>query len=76
MRLQLDRDKLRIIANNPEQEEAEELMQLEYQGSGMEIGFNIAYLLDVVSTIATENIRWSFSGPNSGVLIESEDKRW
>lgn len=74
VRLQLDRDQLRIVANNPEQEEAEELIQLEYQGSGMEIGFNIAYLLDVVSTIATENICWSFSGPNSGVLIEPEDK--
>lgn len=74
IRFQIDRDQLRIVANNPEQEEAEELVQLDYQGNGMEIGFNVAYLLDVVSTIASENIRWSFSDPNGGVLIEAHEK--
>ncbi len=74
IRLQLDRDSLRIVANNPEQEEAEEMMQLDYQGNGIEIGFNVAYLLDVVSAIASENIRWSFSDPNGGVLIEALEK--
>ena len=74
IRLQLETDTLRIVANNPEQEEAEEVIQLEYQGNGMEIGFNVAYLLDVVSTIATDNIRWSFSDPNGGVLLESAEK--
>lgn len=74
VRLQLDSDTLRIMANNPEQEEAEELVQLEYQGNSVEIGFNVAYLLDVVSTIASENIRWSFNDPNGGVLIESSEK--
>lgn len=74
VRLQLDRDMLRIVANNPEQEEAEETIQMEYQGNGMEIGFNVSYLLDVVSTIASENIKWSFSDPSGGVLIESSEK--
>jgi DNA polymerase-3 subunit beta len=74
IRMQLDRDTLRIMANNPEQEEAEELVQLEYQGNIVEIGFNVAYLLDVVSAIASDNIRWSFNDPNGGVLIESFDK--
>lgn len=73
IRLQLDKDLLRIVANNPEQEEAEELVHLDYQGNSMEIGFNVAYLLDVVSTIASENIRWSFTDPNAGVLIEASD---
>lgn len=74
VRLQLDQDVLRVLANNPEQEEAEEIVQLDYQGAGMEIGFNVAYLLDVVSTIASENIRWSFTDPNGGVLIEAHEK--
>lgn len=74
VRLHWDRDTLRILANNPEQEEAEELIQMDYQGNGMEIGFNVSYLLDVVSTISSDNIRWSFTDPNGGVLIESADK--
>jgi len=74
IRLHIDKDTLRIVANNPEQEEAEELIPLDYQGNGMEIGFNVSYLLDVVSTIASENIRWSFSDANGGVLIEPAEK--
>lgn len=74
IRLQLNDNVMRIVANNPEQEEAEELIHLEYQGNNIEIGFNASYLLDVVSTIASENIRWSFSDPNGGVLIESMEK--
>ncbi len=74
IRFQLDRDLLRIVANNPEQEEAEELIHLEYEGNGMEIGFNVAYLLDVVSTIDSKDIRWSFSDPSGGVLIEPHEK--
>ncbi len=74
IRLHLDKDQLRIVANNPEQEEAEETVTLEYQGNGLEIGFNAAYLLDAISAIGTDNVRWSFNDPNSGVLIEAFDK--
>lgn len=73
IRLHLNEDLLRIVANNPEQEEAEEIIPLEYKGNGVEIGFNVAYLLDVVATIATDFIRWSFNDPNGGVLIESSE---
>jgi len=73
IRLHFDQNALKIVANNPEQEEAEELVHLDYDGSGMELGFNAAYLLDVVSTLSTENIRCSFSDPNAGVLIEASD---
>lgn len=73
VRLHLNQDKLKIVANNPEQEEAEEMINLEYQGNATEIGFNVAYLLDVVSNIASESVRWLFSDPNSGVLIESTE---
>ncbi|MCD6039244.1 MAG: dnaN [Gammaproteobacteria bacterium] len=73
----VDQDKLRIIANNPEQEEAEEWLALDYQGNGVEFTFNVAYLLDVVSAISSEHLRLSFSDANGGVLIgdalEKED---
>jgi DNA polymerase-3 subunit beta len=73
IRLQLETDTLRIVANNPEQEEAEEMVQMEYNGNHVEIGFNVAYLLDVVSTIASDMIRCSFNDPHGGVLIESTE---
>jgi DNA polymerase-3 subunit beta len=74
VRFQLEPGKLRITANNSDQEQAEEAISLEYQGDQFEIGFNVAYLLDVVSSITTKAIRCVFSDPNNGVLIESTEE--
>ena len=73
VRFQLDANKLRITANNSDQEQAEEAVAMDYDGKTMEIGFNVAYLLDVVASIAEKSIRFAFTDPNSGVLIESAD---
>src|SRR5262249_26825634 len=70
VRFQLESNKLRITANNSDQEQAEDAVPLEYSGDKMEIGFNVAYLLDVVSTITAKSIRCAFIDPNNGVLIE------
>jgi DNA polymerase-3 subunit beta len=72
IRLHLDNNQLRIVANNPEQEEAEVMLDLDYTGAGFEIGFNAAYLLDAVSAIGTDDIRWSFNDADSGMLIEPQ----
>jgi DNA polymerase-3 subunit beta len=71
VRFQLEPSKLRITANNSDQEQAEEALALDYAGSNMEIGFNVAYLLDAVSAIPDKMIRWVFTNPSEGVLIES-----
>lgn len=73
VRFQLDVDKLLISANNSDQEHAEDAVSLDYSGSKLEIGFNVAYLLDVVSAISAKMIRCAFTDPNNGVLIESAD---
>ena len=70
VRFQLESNKLRITANNSDQEQAEEAVVLDYAGNKMEIGFNVAYLLDVVSAITAKCIRCAFMDPNNGVLIE------
>lgn len=70
VRFELDTDQLLITANNSDQEHAEEALPLQYKGQKMEIGFNVAYLLDVVSAITAKSIRCIFTDPNNGVLIE------
>ncbi len=73
VRFQLEPSKLRITANNSDQEQAEEGLSLDYAGTSMEIGFNVAYLLDIMSAISSKLIRCVFMTPNDGVLIESAD---
>lgn len=70
VRLILNPDQLTIQANNPEQEEAEEIVPVEFSGDTLEIGFNVSYLLDVLNVLDTEDVKLSVSDANSSALIE------
>jgi DNA polymerase-3 subunit beta len=70
VRLLLEPEQVTIQANNPEQEEAEEIVAIEYSGSPMEIGFNVSYLQDVLNALDTETVRISINDANSSALIE------
>ena len=71
VRLSLSEDSLKIVANNPEQEEAQEDMEVNYKGEALEIGFNVSYLLDVFNTLEQRDIKMTLLNSNSSVLIES-----
>ena len=73
VRLSLQDGGLQIVANNPEQEEAEETVEVDYQGDTLEIGFNVSYLLDVLGALASERVKISLSDPNSSALLEEPD---
>ncbi len=71
VRLQLEPGELHVYANNPDQEQAEDTMAVEYQGESLQIGFNVGYLIDVMNAIDDEQVRLVLSGPNASALIES-----
>ncbi|UVE17822.1 DNA polymerase III subunit beta [Pseudomonas sp. LS44] len=73
IRLQLASGQLKIQANNPEQEEAEEEVAVNYNGAGLEIGFNVSYLLDVLGVMTTEQMRLILSDSNSSALLQEAD---
>ena len=72
VQLMLSTNEVRIQANNPEREEAEDVVAVDYQGSSMEIGFNVNYLIDVMNIIPDEKVKISLADANSSALIESE----
>ena len=67
-------DSLRVLAHNPEKEEAEEEVNIVYQGDEMEIGFNVSYLIDALTAIDNKKVKLSILNPNSSCLIISEKK--
>jgi len=73
VRLSLNSGSLRIVANNPEQEEAEEEVSVDYQGELLEIGFNVSYLLDVLGVLSERSVKLSLSDANSSVLMEEAE---
>ena len=74
VRLVIQDDQLTIQANNPEQEEAEEQVAVDYDGDRLEIGFNVSYLQDVLNALQTEQVQLSVSDANSSALIEGMGK--
>lgn len=70
VRVLLDDGVMTIVANNPEQEEAEENVGIEYAGSSMEIGFNVGYLVDVLNVLDQERVQMTLGDPNSSALME------
>ncbi|WP_137165327.1 DNA polymerase III subunit beta [Salinimonas lutimaris] len=73
VRLNLASGELKITANNPEQEEAEEIVDVDYQGDDLEIGFNVAYLIDVLNALNTDKVKLTLSDSNSSALIEDAE---
>jgi DNA polymerase-3 subunit beta len=74
VRMIIDGEQMTIQANNPEQEEAEEQVAVDYDGERMEIGFNVSYLQDVLNVLDTEQIQLSVSDANSSALLEGMGK--
>lgn len=73
IRMVLSGGNLQILANNPEQEEAEESVPVDYEGEDLEIGFNVSYLLDVLSVIRGSSVKISLSDANSSALLEEAE---
>ena len=73
IRVTLESGLMKALAHNPDQEEAEEEMEIEYEGDGLEIGFNVSYLLDIFNNTKSETLVWEFSDSNSSCLIKPVD---
>ena len=69
VRLNLEAGSLRIASSNAEQEEAKEELEIDYAGDAIEIGFNVTYLIDVLTNASAEMVRIELQDANSSALI-------
>jgi DNA polymerase III subunit beta len=65
---------LRISCSNTEQEEAQEELEIPYNGEPLDIGFNVTYLLDVLNNVHSEDVECALGDANSSMLIMVADK--
>jgi DNA polymerase III subunit beta len=70
IRVNLSSGVLQLSANNPEQEEAEETVSVDYQGDELEVGFNVGYVLDVLGVIESDTVKITLHDANSSALLE------
>ena len=69
VRLVLSAGSLKILSTNAEQEEAQEELEIDYQGDGLDIGFNVTYLLDVLNNLSADSIEIRLADVNSSALF-------
>jgi DNA polymerase-3 subunit beta len=70
VRLNFNTNELKITANNPEQEQAEEIIEIEFPYPPLEIGFNVSYVLDVLNAIKDDQVKFTLADGQSSVIIE------
>ena len=74
VRLVLGGGTLKIICTNAESEEAEEELEVPYNGETLDIGFNITYLLDVLGNLGSERVNLAFGDANSSALVTMPER--
>jgi DNA polymerase III subunit beta len=69
VKLEVSPGQLKLVAHNPEQEEAQEEVEAETKIDGLAIGFNVTYLLEALSSLRDEHIMINLRDGNSSALI-------
>ena len=65
--------KLRLVAHNPEQEEAVEELDTNSVLSDLSVGFNVGYLLDALASLQGQKVRLCLRDAQSSCLIQEEN---
>ncbi|HTV98097.1 MAG TPA: DNA polymerase III subunit beta [Steroidobacteraceae bacterium] len=71
IRINVRKNALTVQAHNPEQEEAEEEIEVNYGGNDLEVGFNVNYLLDALAAVDGQEVELGLTDSNSSCLIRS-----
>ena len=75
VRVELKPGSVTVQAHNPEQEEAEEEIEVQYDGATMEIGFNVEYLIAALRALEADSVRLEFRDAASSCLIQDPERR-
>jgi len=70
VRLSFTGNALRFAVETPDLGEANEDMEVSYEGEPLDIGFNANYLLEVLRYMPTDEVRFSFKAPERATIIE------
>ncbi|MEW6694843.1 MAG: DNA polymerase III subunit beta [Pseudomonadota bacterium] len=69
VRLHLEPGLLQVAANNADQEEAVDELDIEYSGDVIDIGFNVTYLIEALANMGQDLVRIDLQDGNASALI-------
>lgn len=72
IKFNIEKNQTRLFSSNPEIGEARDRVETEYDGEELEIGFNAQYLLDFLTNVKSEKVRFELKDENSAILMRPE----
>lgn len=73
VRLEANGSSLKIVAHNPQHEEAVEEIEAQLNFDQLAVGFNVTYLLDALVAIETKQVSLELKDANSSCLVSAPD---
>ena len=73
VRLGLDKGKLRVESDNPDLGAAREEIDVAFKGTGVQIGFNARYFMDLLAEIETPEVRVELAGELDPAVVRPAD---
>lgn len=73
VKLTPQKNTMHLISSNTDSEIGEDQIDVNYDGDGISIGFNISYLQDVIDVIHGDSIHICINDQNSGCLLKGND---
>ena len=70
---ELKNNALTIQSTNSDQEEAKDVLDIDYNGIDIEIGFNLLYLQDVLNNLRSEEVQFALHNNTGAMLITMPD---
>ena len=72
IRMSLNTGMLKFSVQTPDLGEAQDELPVRYSGDPLEIGFNAAYLLEILRYMPTDDVKLTFKAPERAATIEPE----
>jgi DNA polymerase III subunit beta len=72
IKFSVEKNRLKLFSSNPEIGEARDDLEVEYKGVQLEVGFNSQYLLDFLTSVASERVRLELKDENSAVVMKPD----
>ena len=60
---------MKILSTNADQEEAQEELEIAYDGDSLDIGFNVTYLLDALANLKVDTLQIALGDSTASALI-------
>jgi DNA polymerase-3 subunit beta len=70
IRMSISSGACKLSVQTPDLGEAQEELSVTYEGEALDIGFNAAYLLEILKYMPTDEVRLTFKGPERAATCE------